>query len=217
MWKIEEYDSVEPIIDTGWLREELGKLRLSVSPDTSATIDPSTWKSWRVVVGLAVKVKDKNGKETFDPTKKRRCTQEQAAKLVLLALWKPAGKPLLKDILGSKLNVKQLNKANTRGLFNQWIERTGGEEAGNLLTSIHQMNVRMTGKDLSELSGLMPPGKIVPVGNLARLLKEPLRSDRPCSRAATETILQWLIDRSLKYRKSGEELTIDLNQHLLPH
>lgn len=213
MWKIEEYDNTEPIIDTGWLREELGKLRISISPDTSAAIDPTTWKTWRVVVGLA----EKNDRNVIEPTKKRRCTQEQAAKLVLLALWKPAGRPLIKDVLGSKLNVKQLNQANTRGLFNQWIDRTGGEEAKELLTAIHQIAVRMTGRDLSELSGLMPPGKKVPVGNLARLIKEPLRSDRPCSRVATETILQWLIDRSMRYRKSGEELTIDLTLPMPPN
>lgn len=213
MWRIEEFDNVEPQIDTAWLREEIGMLRISVSPDTSAEIDPNTWKNWRVIVGLA----KKNSEGELKSTRKRRCTQQQAALIVLLALWKPAGKPLIKDILGSDLNSSQLNILKARSLFNQWIEKTNGEEAKPLLEAIHKVSGRMTGDQLSDISELMLPGKRVPVGNLARLIKEPLRKDRPCSRAATEQILQWLISRTMKYRKCGEILSIDLEQSVPPN
>lgn len=197
MWKIEEFDNEESQIDTAWLREEIAALRISISPETSMEIDPSTWRNWRIIVGLA----ERNLKGKLVPNRKRKCSQRQAALIVFLSLWKPAGKPLIKDILNSPLNANQITSLNVRKLFNAWIDKTNGEEARSLLTAIHTVSGRMTGEQLSDLSEIML-GKRVPVGNLARLITEPLRKDRPCSRASTEKIIQWLIDRSLKQRRS---------------
>jgi hypothetical protein len=197
---IEDYDNEVANIETAWLREEIVKLRRPISFGAGAAIDSATWKKWRNLAGMyqvdedGNPVRGSNGE--IKASKARQCTQRQAALLVLLALWKPANRPFIKDLINSPLNASQLTHGNIRKLFNQWIEKTGGVEGQPLLEAIARQQGQMTGSDLSDLSEYMTPGKKVPVGNLARLVKEPIKGDRPCSRAATEKIIHWLIDRA---------------------
>lgn len=206
--RIEEYGNSEANIETSWLREAIVNLRRPIAYGTGANIDSATWKKWRIIVGMYLKDAEGNAvlnKKTkqLQGDKRRQCTQRQAALLVMVGLWKPAGRPFIKDVLESEFNVSQLHSGNIRGLFNQWIEATGGVEAQPVLESIFKQTRCMTGSDLSDLSEYMTPGKRVPVGNLARLVREPLYSDRPCSRAATEKIIQWLINRAHRLHKEN--------------
>lgn len=203
--RIEEFSNDEATVDTAWLREEITKLRRPISYGAGAIVDSKTWGQWRIVAGMyMVDVKgdpilDSEGR--LKPTKKHQCTQRQAALLALLSLWKPAGRPFIKELIGSDLNTSQITYKNVRQLFNDWMNASEGEEAGSSLDAIAEMTGRMTGEQLSNVSELMTPGKRVPVGNLARLVKEQIKSDQPCSRAATEKILQWLINRAQRMNR----------------
>lgn len=206
--RIEEFANDDAIVDTGWLREEITKLRLPIASGAGAIVDTKTWAKWRIIAGMYLVdandnpiYKDKE-KKHLAPTRQRQCTQRQAVRLVLLSLWKPAGRPFIKELLKSDTNTSQITREKIGGLFNEWMDTSEGVEAGSVLDKIASMTGRMTGQQLSDISELMTPGKRVPVGNLARLVNEPLRSDQPCSRAATEKILQWLIDRAQRMNRS---------------
>jgi len=206
--RIEEFSNDDPIVDTGWLRDEITKLRRPIAYGAGAIVDAKTWAKWRIVVGMyqvdadgQPVYKDKE-KKILAPTRQRYCTQRQAARLILLSLWKPAGRPFIKEILHSDRNTSQIASNNVGGFFNDWMDATEGVEAQPLLDKIIEKTGQLTGGQLSNMSESMTPGKRVPVGNLARLVDEPVGSNQPCSRAATRIIIQWLINRAQRMNRA---------------
>lgn len=195
---IEGYGT-EPVVDTAWLRGEIAKLRSQISPEASLRITPPSWKQWRIAVGLyqldrdMKPVRDRDG--NLVPSKRKTCTQRQAALLVMVALWKPLKRPLVQTVVGSELRVDQLNKLNLPRFFDDWVRANGAIEGEPLLTMIRQ-NGGPTLKQLSDLSeGLL--GERVSVRSLARQIKTkgPVRKDDPIPNHVVVQLIRWMLAR----------------------
>jgi hypothetical protein len=214
---IEDYDDSMPCVETSHLKAELEKLREIIKPGIGAISGHPTWSDWRYYAGMVEPhKKDKNADPI--PTGARFATQRQAAKIVLQALWKPKGATvgcvqqaigddLLVKTFGYKLKARNIEAKYLNTLFDLWIQQTNGAEAGQLLATIRSAQSQLTGKNLSDISEMLPPGKRVPVSNFNRLvtgLGETVRSNSLCSRKATKRCLTWLWDRAV--RSQSQEL-----------
>lgn len=209
----------EATVDTVWIRDEIVKLRSQLFADAGLEIDRKTWKQWRLAVGLYQLDENlgaiRDSKGGLVPSKRKTCTQRQAALLVMVALWRPMGRPFVQQIVGSPLRTQDLSKAVLPKLFDEWARKTGAIEGQPLLGEILKFGSGPTLDQLSDLSEELL-GERSSVRTLARKIKDrkpgPVRRRDPVPNHLAAHLVRWMLgqlkDQTCSNQSGGTFLTL---------
>lgn len=189
---IDEYDDVTPCYDSSCLREEIATLRCSFSSSVGA-LNGHAWGKWRAIAGLVRVVEKKNEGDPPEtvPLKVSMLTQKQAALIVLQALWKPKGTAgVVKVVVGSDLDSKDLNACNVEDWFNEWARVNGCKEAADLLNRIYEKPTSLDKKQLQDV-GKVITGEVVPIRKIERWVGAKIGRD-------AKMVPSWIVKKAIQ-------------------
>lgn len=189
---LEKYDRTIRCYSSATLRERLGELRGQLAPSAGSAIHDAPWALWRKNAGLV------SGTGTDQiRTKNRYLTQREAALIVLQALWKPKGTPgLIKRVLESDLDSKDLNSLKLPRLFDEWVAANGCAEAADLLHEIRGCPLTITGQNLSDLSVQILGGRAA-IATIRRWAGAAIAvNNRPVDREIAMRVIRAMIHRA---------------------